>query len=308
MKIEEVLVVGAGVMGREVALQCAMFGYRTTVYDVSREALSEARAIIDLTMLDLAGTYVPDTASAIRSRLYYSRDLEEAAASADLVSENVPEDPELKAKVFAQLGAVAPPHAILTTNTSSIVPSVFAHASGRPERMVAMHFHKTVWISNIVDIMPHPGTNPALLEVLAGFARSIGQIPIVLQKEIRGYVFNSMQWAYLWQALALWSSGAASFEDIDRAWMIAERSGHGPFGAMDFVGLDTIHGVTAHWAEVLEDDIARTSGRKLKAELVDRGRLGVKTGVGFYRYPAPAFEDPRFIAPSGHAAVLPGSN
>lgn len=295
MKIEEVLVLGAGTIGREIALQCAMFGYRTTLYDISRDALTEARAVIDIAVPTLAGTYVPDAAAAIRSRLYYTCDLEEASAAADLVSESVPEDPQIKGRVFAEVHAIAPAHAIFTTNSSSLTPSMYAAMSGRPERLLALHFHKTVWISNVVDVMPHAGTDPALVAVVAAFARSIGQIPIVLRKETQGYVFNSMLQAYMRQAMALWADDAATFEDIDRAWMIAERAEHGPFGAMDFIGLDTIYDIVRHWAAV-GDPVAAAAAKRLGDEFVRRGRLGAKSGLGFYRYPDPAFKDPAFVA------------
>lgn len=307
MKIEEVLVVGAGTMGRQVAQQCAMFGYRTTLYDPDREALNWGRILIERSLGELAGSYVAEPGAAIARRLYYSNDLAEAAAAADLVSESAPEDLPLKRALFAELGAVAPAHAIFTTNSSGLVPSLMAEATGRPDRFLALHFHKTVWVANVVDVMPHPGTDPALVQVVAGFARSIRQIPIVLAQERWGYVFNAMQWAYLSQALELWFSGAAHFEDIDRAWMIAERAAHGPFGAMDFVGLDTIHHVLLRWSEVMGDATAAACAEKLKAGFVDCGLLGVKSGRGFYGYPEPAYQDPTFIRAAEPAAASAAS-
>lgn len=298
MAIEEVLVLGAGAMGAEVGLQCALFGYRTTLCDISREALGAARTMINQTAPTLAdGRYAPDPVTEIRRRIYYTTDLEEAAAGADLVLENLPEDPELKGRVLAQAHRLAPAHAIFATNSSSLAPSAFADMTGRPERLLALHFHKTVWISNVVDVMPHAGTDPALVDLVAAFARSIRQIPIVLRQEIRGYVFNSMLQAYMRQAMSLWIKGVASFEDIDRAWMIAERAGHGPFGAMDFIGLDTIHAIVRLWAEAEDDPVGDAAARRLKTEFIDRGRLGVKSNQGFYSYPDPAFEDPAFVAP-----------
>jgi 3-hydroxybutyryl-CoA dehydrogenase len=295
MRFEEVLVLGAGTIGREIALQCAMFGYRVTLYDVSRAALSRARTIIEMTIPGLAGRYVPDTVSAIKARLYYSLDLAEAAAAADLVIEAVTEDLELKRRLFIELGAVAPAHTVFTSSSSSFVPSLCAEATGRPDRFLALHFHQTVWISNIVDVMPHPGTNPAVVGRVADFARSIRQLPIMLRQERRGYVFNAMQYAYIWQALDLWAAGVATFEDIDRAWMIAERTHHGPFGTIDFVGVDTVQQAMSHWAEANNDQRGFDSAEKLQKELVQLGRLGVKSGRGFYSYPGPAYQDPTFI-------------
>jgi 3-hydroxybutyryl-CoA dehydrogenase len=296
--IEEVLVVGAGVMGREIAVQCAMFGYRVTVYDVSAEALKAGRAIIDIAARNVSGTVVSETPAAITGRIYFTDDLEEAAASADLVSESIPEDAELKGDLFARLNALAPPHTIFTTNSSSLVPSMFAARSGRPDRLLALHFHKTVWISNIVDVMPHAGTNPALVPVVAAFARSIRQIPIVLRQESRGYVFNAMLRGYLSAAFKLWSDGVASIEDIDRAWMVAHQSPIGPFGAMDSIGLDVMGDIMEAWRQ--EDDSAREQSiiQAFRRDFVERGRLGAKSGRGFYTYPNPAFLDAAFLNPS----------
>ncbi|MEO8115612.1 MAG: 3-hydroxyacyl-CoA dehydrogenase NAD-binding domain-containing protein, partial [Phenylobacterium sp.] len=225
------------------------------------------------------------------------------SAAADLVSENVPEDPQIKGEVLARVHALAPARAILTTNSSSLIPSMFAAMTGRPERLLALHFHKTVWVSNVVDVMPHSGTNLKLVGVVTEFARSIRQIPIVLQRETQGYVFNSMLQAYMTAAMALWASGTASIEDIDRAWMVAERSEHGPFGAMDYIGLDTIYHIMKYWAEASKEPAVAVAATKLKAEFIDRGRLGAKSGLGFYRYPHPAFQDPLFLDPMSQTAA-----
>jgi 3-hydroxybutyryl-CoA dehydrogenase len=305
-KIEDILVIGAGAIGCEIALQCAMFGYRVTLYDISAEILRERRAILEVLARKLAGSYVPDTAAAILERIYYTTDLEEAAATADLVSESAPEDPDLKRRLFARLGELAQPQAIFTTNSSSFPPSLFADASGRPDRFLALHFHKTVWIANLADVMAHPGTRPEVVEAVAAFARSIGQTPIVLAKESAGYIFNAMQRAYVGAALELWVDGVASFEDIDRAWMIAEGTDHGPFGVMDFIGLETVRQVM-HWNGVRSNDPKYARGAEtLQTRFIDKGHLGIRTGQGFYRYPDPAYRAPDFIAGRPTEAEGPG--
>lgn len=300
--IEDVLVLGAGTMGREIALQCAMFGYRVSLYDIAAEPLREARAIIEVTARGLAGDYVGDSAAAICQRLYYTTDLEEAAATADLVSENAPEDLELKRRLFSQLGDVAAPHAIFTTNSSSLTPSMLAVATGRPDRFLALHFHKTVWITGVVDVMGHPGTSPEIVRTVTDFARSISQTPIVLAKETSGYVFNAMLQAYIGAALALWSEGVASVEDIDRAWMMAEQSDHGPFGVMDFIGIDTMRDIIRARGAANNDPAYAQAAERLTVEMVDQGLLGTKSGRGFYSYPNPAYAEPGFV---GRAARKP---
>lgn len=188
-----VLIVGAGTMGQQIGLQCAMRGFEVVVYDIAPEALQAARAQINTYAAQLVDhmRLTPSGSDAAMARIRFTTNPADAAR-ADLVSESVPEDPALKARVFAQLNELCLPHAIFTTNSSSLVPSMFAAATGRPAQFAALHFHSIVWDSNIVDIMPHPGTAPETVAAIDAFARRIGQIPIVLKKENHGYVFNAM--------------------------------------------------------------------------------------------------------------------
>jgi 3-hydroxybutyryl-CoA dehydrogenase len=294
--IEEVLVLGAGGIGHEVALQCAMFGYRTTLCDISRDALQAAKAMIEMRAAALAGRYVPGRPRAIVGRIYFTLELEEAVASADLVSECAPENLELKRGLFARIGALAPPQTIFTTNSSTLVPSQMADATGRPDRFLALHFHKPLWVASLADVMPHPGTRPEVVETVVGFARSLRQRPLLLAKESPSYVFNAMMEAYNAAAFALWINEVASFEDIDRAWMIVQGAKHGPFGAMDAIGLDTMHDIARHRADTRNDVGAGIVAERLQRQFLDRGLLGVKTGRGFYGYPNPAFAAPEFLS------------
>jgi 3-hydroxybutyryl-CoA dehydrogenase len=206
----------------------------------------------------------------------------------------VPEDPALKAHVFFQLDHVCPPHTIFTTNSSSLVPSMFAAATGRPAQFAALHFHSLVWESNVVDIMPHPGTAPETVEALTVFARRIGQIPIVLQKENHGYVFNAMFNELNTAAISLAANGVASPEDVDRAWMGVMKMPLGPFGWLDGVGLQTVWDITQYWAATTGDAQLQANADFLK-QYVDKNWLGVKTGQGFYSYPDPAYARPGFL-------------
>lgn len=293
--IEEVLVLGAGSVGREIALVCALHGYRTTVCDVSREALQAAKARIEIQAAALAGRLVQASPRAVVGRIYYTRELEEAVASADLVSESVPENLALKRALFARIGDLAPPQTIFTTNSSTLLPSAIADATGRPDRFLALHFHKPVWAAPLADVMAHPGTRSEVVDTVVAFARSIGQRPLVLAKESPSYVFNAMMEAYNAAAFTLWIGEVASFEDIDRAWMIVQHAAHGPFGAMDAIGLDTMHDIARHRAETLGDAGAGLVAERLRRDFLERGRLGVKTGEGFYHYPSPAYEAEGFL-------------
>jgi 3-hydroxybutyryl-CoA dehydrogenase len=171
---------------------------------------------------------------------------------------------------------------------------MFADATGRPAQFVALHFHTYVWDSNVVDIMPHPGTAPETVELLYAFAKRIGQIPIVLNKENYGYVFNAMLNALNTAAVKLAVDGVASVEDIDRAWMGVMKTPIGPFGILDVVGLKTVWDIVQFWATTLNDPQLQANANFLK-QYVDKDWSGVKTGRGFYTYPDPAYARPGFL-------------
>jgi 3-hydroxybutyryl-CoA dehydrogenase len=217
-----------------------------------------------------------------------------AAADADLISEAIPEDPALKGQVLAEFNAVCPPRTIFATNTSTLLPSQFATATGRPDRVIALHFHLPVWVTNVADVMPHAGTSPEVTHRVVEFARRIGQVPIELKHEHNGYIFNAIYGAMNREAITIAQGGVATVPDIDRAWMRVTRSPIGPFGGLDRVGLDTAWTITDYWARRLPaDEQGRRNADFLKA-YVDRGEVGVKSGQGFYTYPDPAYQRPGF--------------
>ena len=299
MQIEDVrcvAVAGAGTMGQQIGFQCAGHGYDVVIHDIDPAALEGARARIDAyaANLESGGLITSELRAAAQARITLTSDLGEAARDADLLSEAVYEDPDLKARVFAEWDAACPPRTIFLTNTSMLLPSQFAKASGRAERLLALHFHLPVWVNNLADVMPHPRTAPEVTKLVLAFARRIGQVPIELRREYNGYVFNSMYSALNRAAITLAQQRVASIEDIDRAWMHVTRAPVGPLGALDAVGLDTTWMITDYWARQLDDEQLRANAAFLKA-YVDRGDLGHKTGRGFYTYPDPAYARPGFI-------------
>jgi 3-hydroxybutyryl-CoA dehydrogenase len=288
MKVEDirrVLVVGAGTMGRQISLQCAMHGYDVTLYDVSSDALDAAktqvRAFAD--HLIAWGRLSKKEADAALKRITTTTNAREASVQADLMSESVPEDPKLKCKVFAQFNKLCPSHTIFTTNSSELIPSLIAEKTGRPDKFAAFHFHQHVWEANVVDIMPHPGTAKGTVKLLGAFAERIGQIPILLRKENPGYVFNTMLNALLGSAMTLAMNDIASVEEIDRAWMGVTKMVVGPFGILDAVGLDLAWQITESGAKLSGDKQLQAHADFLK-QYVDKGWLGVKSGRGFYNY------------------------
>jgi len=298
MDIKKIVVVGAGTMGRQIGFQCAVSGFQTLMYDVRPEALDDCRN----KQLEYADFFVAKKGLAAEeigpaiARLSYTTDPAEACRDADLVSESVPEDPKIKGEVYRVLHRQCPDHTIFTTNTSTLLPSQFADSTGRPDRFLALHFANPVWDANIGEVMPHPGTDPEVLERVLGFAEEIGMVPIRLEKEQNGYVINSLLMPLLVAAQGLVTNEVTTHENVDRTWMVSTKMPVGPFGIMDLIGLETIHNVLAYWAETDNDEELHRHAAFMKDRFVDRGNLGVKTGRGFYSYPNPAFSQEGFLA------------
>ena len=297
--IRTVLIVGSGTMGQQIGFHCAASGCEVVYYDISRELLDKAMKRAE----KLANNYVKsnrltrDAAAEALNRLRATDDPADAGRNADFVSESIPEDPELKGRVFAQFNDICPAHTIFTTNTSSLKPSMFADATGRPEKFAAFHFHD-LRVTNVVDIMPHPKTSQETIALIEAFAERTGLLPIMLKKENFGYVFNAMLMELFKSAQSLAANGVASVEDIDRAWMGVMYTPMGPFGIMDSIGLDTVWKITDYWAKILQDKKAIANAEFMK-QYVDKGHLGTKTKQGFYTYPNPAFAQPGFLEKKG---------
>ena len=291
MQIKNITIIGTGNLGTRIGLQAAISGYHVIFYDISDSALEKAKIVIDKIIFQLikAGTLTDDKKQDALSRINYSTHLKSALAECDFISESVTEELAIKEKIWKQIGELAPVKTIFTTNTSYLLPSQLANISGRPEKFCAFHFHD-VFYARVVDIMPHPTTDPSLIALLQELGRSLNQVPVIVKKESPGYIFNFMLMAVLGAAGRLKTKDIASIEDIDRSWMVNFHMPTGPFGILDNIGLDTA------WHVVKErEDAASQAFAKLLKEYIDQGKLGEKTGEGFYKYPKPAYRDPGFI-------------
>ncbi len=282
-EIKRVLIGGAGTMGQQVGLICAMNGCTEVLYDTKEEAGNKALGSLasKLDKMAVSGALTREAADKVRAAITGTTDIVAAGVDVDLVSESIPEDPKIKGEFFGKLNAVCPPRTIFTTNTSSLVPSMFADMTGRPDRFLAFHFHPG---SKLVDVMPHPGTSAETIETVRRFSELIKHSPIVLKKENHGYVFNALLNPWLLAALNLVAQDVASVEDVDRSWKEVTGMMVGPFNIMDFVGLETVWRITDFWAKKKKDVRAQQSADLLKG-YVDRGELGIKSGKGFYSYP-----------------------
>jgi len=293
--IKKVLLLGAGTMGQQISIPCALAGFDVVIYDINEEALKNALRRIPKIMsgMVLWKKITQEEADAAFKRITTTTDPELAAKDADIVNESVPEKPELKVKIFSQFNKLCPERTIFTTNTSTLLPSKIAAGTGRPEKFLALHFHD-VSITNVVDIMPHPGTSKETTALVKEFAEKAGQLPIMMQKESSGYVFNYMIGALFTSAQTLATQNVASIEDIDRAWMGVTHMMQGPFGMMDGIGLDTMLSVTEYWASKNKDPQWIKNAEFLRG-YVEKGHLGMKTKKGFYEYPKPAYNQPEFL-------------
>ncbi|MEQ1586167.1 MAG: 3-hydroxyacyl-CoA dehydrogenase [Cyclobacteriaceae bacterium] len=291
MEIKNITIIGTGNLGSRIGLQAAVSGYRVIFYDISDVAIEKAKAVIDkiIGQLIKAGTLTEGLKQSTLTHINYTTNLKSALADCDFISESVTEELTIKEKVWKQIGELAPAKTIFTTNTSYLLPSQLAAITGRPEKFCAFHFHD-VFYARVVDIMPHPTTDPSLIPLLQELGKSLNQVPVIVKKESPGYIFNFMLMAVLGAAGRLKTKDIASIEDIDRSWMVNFHMPTGPFGILDNIGLDTA------WHVVKErEDAASQAFAKLLKEYIDQGKLGEKTGEGFYKYPKPAYRDTGFL-------------
>jgi len=282
--MEKILVVGAGAMGSQIAMLAALAGYPTTATDVSADALNRSQLQLrDRLDRDVAkGRRTREDVDAAFARLTLSTDLDMAAAAADFVIEAAVEELGVKREVFARLDKIAPPHVILTTNSSAIMASQLADATGRPDRVANMHFFNPALVMRCVEVVRSPATSDATVEVVVALARRLGKEPVVLRKEIPGFVANRILGAARDEAIFLLEEGVASVEDIDSACRTALGFPMGPFEVMDLAGIDI--GYRAKLARhAVTGDPGDLPSRTV-TELVERGELGRKTGRGFYIY------------------------
>jgi 3-hydroxyacyl-CoA dehydrogenase len=297
MKISNVSVAGSGTIGSQIAWQTAFNGFTVTVFDAFEKGLEACKvshqqyAELFLQSRGATREEIDDT----MARLSYTTDLARAVKNADIVSESIPENLEIKQSFYQDLSKLAPEKTIFTTNSSTIVPSELVSAVDRPGKFLALHFANGIWDANVAEIMGHTGTDAAVFDQVVEFARAIGMIPVPVHKEHRGYVLNSLLVPFLSAAGALLSNEVADFKSIDKTWMVSTGSKMGPFGMMDIIGMQTIYDIEMLLGEKLNDKAMLARAEFFKNNFIDKGKLGVKSGEGFYKYPDPAYRDPGFL-------------
>lgn len=298
MNYKQVTVAGSGVLGSQIAFQTAYKGFNVTVYDINDEALAKAKE----RMTELKSHYVADLKAtetdlnAAYDRITYNSDLAQAVANADLIIEAIPEVVSIKTDFYKKLSQVAPAKTIFATNSSTLLPSQFAEATGRPGQFLALHFANEIWKNNTAEIMKHPGTENQVFEDVIAFAKAIGMVALPLQKEQPGYILNSLLVPLLEAAQQLLVREIADVETIDKTWMVATGAPLGPFAILDVVGINTAYNIGLAKAKATGNAEFEKIAELLKSEYIDKGKLGRATGEGFYKYPDPNFLKPDFIS------------
>jgi len=293
--LPRVVAVGAGRMGRGIAIAFAYAGHRVSLVDLRersddawRKLEQEARAEIEGSLAGLAVLGVLDTrqVNAIASRVLLVRaaDAPQALAAAQLVFEGVPETLEAKREAFGHINAHCPDDAILTSTTSSILVTQIAQFVKRPERFLNVHWLNPAYVIPVVELSHHEGTDPAVLERTKALLEGIGKLPVVCGPT-PGYIVPRLQALVMNEAARMIEEGAATAEEIDKATRYGLGLRFAALGVVEFIdfgGADILHHASREMSGSI--DAARYQAPPILGRMMEEGRLGLKTGSGFYDY------------------------
>lgn len=285
LAFSRVVVIGAGTMGHGIAHVVALAGADVALHDVTEAAIAHGIAQIRANLDKGVARGKLDAASrdAAMSRLRAAPDLASAVADADLIVEVVPENLELKRRVLGAVAAAAPANAVIASNTSSIPLRLLADAVGGPARLCGMHFFNPVHIQPLVEVVRADGSDEAVVDAAVRFVRQMGKEPIVV-RDVAGFASSRLGLALGLEAMRMVQEGVASAADIDSAMTLGYRHPMGPLALTDLVGLDVRLAIAETLAREL--DATRFAPPQLLRDLVAAGKLGRKSGEGFYRYDA----------------------
>ena len=281
MTLRCVAVVGSGTMGAGIAQVCAQAGWKTNLYDAFPEGLERGmERIAAFWEKGIArGKTTPDQRESWAANLTAVDDLARAVGEADLIIEAVPELPELKHSLFAKLDELAPPHAVLGTNTSSLSIADIAGATSRPERVIGMHFFNPVPIMKLLELVRHDRTSDATVAIAEAAGEAMGKTTILV-KDVPGFATSRLGVVLGNEAIRMLADGVASAKDIDTAMVLGYKHPMGPLALTDLVGLDVRRDILLNLQRSFNDD--SYAPHPLLERLVAEGRLGKKTGKGIY--------------------------
>lgn len=275
---------GSGSMGHQIAMLSALAGYDTRLQDISQESLTKARATLEDIMSKWVskGKLSEEGKKAAFNRLTFTTRLEEAAGDADFVIEAVIEKLDVKREVFAKLDQIAPAHAILASNSSTIVNSMIASATTRPDKVLNMHFFFPPLVMDCVEVVMSEQTSEETAQITMELCTKLNRTAVLLRKEIFGFVANRLLLAMHREAINLYEQGIADYKDIDLVATKALNHPIGPFALMDLSGIDV--GYYVQQQLYLETGNPEDKPAACIEEKVKAGHLGRKTGKGWYEY------------------------
>jgi 3-hydroxybutyryl-CoA dehydrogenase len=316
---KKVTVLGGGVLGTQIGLMCAYYGYDTTFWlrsegSIGRtqpkierytgmmlEDLKKAAALVgnpmgrflypkgmirdwdNATAESLAELCAQGEAN-LKNCVHIELDKAKAVKDAYIVIESMSEDPQAKIEVYKQFRDLLDPETILVTNSSTLLPSMFAEYTGRPEKYLSLHFANTIWKNNTAEVMGHEGTGQEAYDEVVRFAESIGMVPLQLHKEQPGYILNSLLVPFLNAAQSLLANDVSDHETIDKTWILATGAPAGPFHILDIVGLTTAYNIISMNPEAQNPETTPGKIAKMLKEKIDAGETGINAGKGFYEY------------------------
>jgi len=282
--VKNICVVGAGNMGHQISLLCAIYGFKTICTDVSEDVLKKAKDFADNYLKGRVkkGKLTEEQARLAKENISFTSDLREAVKEADYVIEAVIETLEIKREIFMELDKFAPPHAILSTNSSRIVSSRIADVTKRPSKVLNLHFNNPALVMKLVEVVAGPHVSQETAQVSLELCEKLDKIAVLQKKEIEGFCLGKIVRAITDSALWAHEMGVASAEDIDKVCVHGLGHPMGPFRLMDLVGIDLEYriGMEKFAQTGNPSDLPYPS----VVEKFTKGHYGEKTGKGWYDY------------------------
>ena len=312
--MKNIVIMGGGVLGSQIAFQTAFCDYNVIVWLRSEGCIERTKAKLELvknSYIDAINLMaMPEGKSfnnwcrgiadadnfnkdelinkvmGLSDKIKLELDMKKALEDADLVIESMAEDFEAKKDLYLKMAPLLPEKTIVVTNSSTMLPSKLAKYTGRPDKFLALHFANSIWKNNTAEVMMHPKTEEKYFNEVMEFAKSIRMIALPLKKEKSGYLLNSMLIPLLFSGMDLYVNGVSDFESIDKAWLLGTGAPKGPFQILDTVGLETAYNIVEMYLKVpsfLAPYNFKGMAKVLK-EYIDAGKLGKASGEGFYKY------------------------